>query len=241
MANPFKTQGWNQGLYEQSVTKKETLGALRFTADGRAFRYAKASGALVMGKACIMAPAIANHIKQANTGYTMAVGDMTVSVLIGATVLTANQYDDGYLQIYDGAAGAVGQQMLISSHGVSAAGTEAVLLNLAEPVRVAVIATDTFSLIPNPWSVVSNTTALANGFAGVAVIAVTTGYYCWLQTGGVGCALNQAGTALGTTINMSATAGALETTALFTSPIIGSTIGFAAVSAKYNPIFLGVH
>jgi len=239
MANPFKTQGWNQGLYEQSATKKETLGALRFTADGRSFRYARASGALAAGKACIMAPAIANHIKQANTGYTMSVGDMSVNVLIGATALTANQYDDGYLQIYDGAAGAVGQQMMISSHGVSAAGSEAVSLNLAEPVRAAVIATDSFALIPNPWSVVSNTTALANGFAGIAVIAVTTLYYCWLQTGGVGCVLNQANTALGSNINLSATAGALETSAGYTSPFIGNTIGFANVSAKYNPIFLG--
>ena len=241
MANPFKTQGWNQGLFEQSVTKKETLGALRFTADGRAFRYARASGALAAGKACIMAPAIANHIKQANTGYTMAVGAMSVSVLIGGTALTANQYDDGYLQIYDGAAGAVGQSMLISSHGVSAAGTEAVTLNLAEPVRAAVIATDTFALIPNPWSVATNTTALANGFAGVAVIPVTTLYYCWLQTGGVGCGLNQGGTALGSLINLSATAGAHETSAGYTSSFVGVSVSFAGISTKYNPIFLGVH
>jgi hypothetical protein len=231
--------GWNQGLYEQSATKKETLGALRFTADGRSFRYARASGALVAGKACIMAPAIANHVKQANTGYTMAVGDTCVTVLVGATAVTANQYDDGYLQIYDGAAGAVGQQMMISSHGVSAAGSEGVSLNLAEPVRAAVIATDSFALIPNPWSVASQTTALANGFAGIAVIPVTTLYYCWLQTGGVGCALNQGATPLGTSINMSATAGALETSAGYTSPFVGNAIGFASITAKYNPIFLG--
>jgi len=239
MANPFKTQGWNQGLYEQSATKKETLGALRFTQDGRCFRYAKAGGTLTAGKNCIMSVAVANHIKQANTGYTMAVGDMTVSVLIGATALTANQYDDGYLQIYDGAAAAVGQQMMISSHGVSAAGSEAVKLNLAEPVRAAVIATDTFSLIVNPWSGVTHAAVLANGYAGVTTIAVTSGYYCWLQTGGVACALVHANTVLGGEITMSATdSGGFDIAAGYTSKMCGTTIAHASIADKYNPLFL---
>lgn len=242
MTNPFKTQGWNQGLYEQSATKKEFLGTLRFTEDGRAFRYAKAGGTIAMGKNCIMAVTTANHIKQANTGYTMAVGAVQVSVLLGATACTANQYDDGYLQIYDGASTAVGQQCLIASHTISAAGSEAITLTLAEPIRAACIATDSYSLIPNPWNGVTHAATVANGNAGLAPIAVTSGYYFWLQTGGVGCGLCHANTALGSEITLSATdTGGYDVAAGYTSGFVGTTIGFAAIADKYNPLFLGIY
>lgn len=242
MANPFKTQGWNQGLYEQSATKKEFLGTIRFTEDGRVFRYAKAGGTIAMGKNCIMSVATANHVKQANTGYTMAVGAVHVQVLLGATACTANQYDDGYLQIYDGAAGTVGQQCLISSHTVSAAGSEAITLTLAEPIRVAAIATDTYSLIPNPWSGVTHASTVANGNAGLAPIAVTSGYYFWIQTGGPGCGLVHANTALGSEITLSASdSGGYDVAAGYTSGFVGTTFCFAGVADKYNPVFLGVY
>jgi hypothetical protein len=185
-----------------------------------------------------MAEATANHIKQVNTGYTMALGATTVSLLIGATAVTANQYDDGYLQIYDGAAAAVGQNLLISSHGISAAGSEAVSFVLKEPIIKACIATDTYSLIPNPWSSLTASAALAHGFAGISIIPVAASYYCWVQVGGVCCALNQGATPLGTMVNLSNTASSLMTSVGYTSLIVGDCIGYASVSTKYCPIML---
>jgi hypothetical protein len=241
MARPLKTTGFNQGLFDQSTTKKESYGKLRFTEDGRAFRYAKAGAAITAGAALYMAECTANHIKQVNTGYTMAVGATRVTLLLGATACTANMYDDGYLQIYDGAAAAVGQNLLISSHGVSAAAATAVDFTLKEPVLAAVIATDTYSLIPNPWSSVLVSAALAHGFAGVAPIAVTSGNYFWAQVGGLCCVLNQGGTALGTMVNLSATASATLTSVGYTSLCIGDCVGYAAITAKYCPIQLRVY
>jgi hypothetical protein len=242
MARPLKVSGFSQGIYEQSATKKETLGKLRFTEDGRAFRYAKNGGvALTMGQALYMAECTANHIKQVNTGYTMALGATSVTLLVGATAVTANMYDDGYLQIYDGAAAAVGQNLLISSHGISAAGSEGVNFVLKEGIIKACIATDTYSLIPNPWNGVLASAALAHGFAGVSIIPVTASYYCWVQTGGLCNVLNQGGTALGTMVNLSATASATLTSVGFTSMLIGECVGYAAITAKYCPIQLRLY
>lgn len=238
MPGDRKLSGFTQGLYDVSSTKKERFGALRETEDGRTFRYAKAGGTLVAGKNTYGAVGVANHIKQANTGYTMAVGATSVQVLVGATAVTANQYDDGYLQIYDGTAGTVGTQYLINSHTTSSAGSEAITLFLAEPIRVAVIATDTFSLVPHPYSSVIQQDTLAYQATGIPVTAVTSAYYCWIQTGGLGCSLNQANTALGSVITASTTSGATQTAAGYTSMFMGVTTSFANVTTKYNPVWL---
>jgi hypothetical protein len=58
---PLKTQGFAQRLYEQSSTKRETLGRLRFTDDGRAFRYAKAGGTIAAGYVCQGPEGVAEH------------------------------------------------------------------------------------------------------------------------------------------------------------------------------------
>jgi hypothetical protein len=235
----LKMTGFSQGLFEQSKDKKEPLGKLRFTEDGRAFRYARAGAtALTAGYALYLAEATANHIKQVNTGYTMAVGAYEVTLLLGATAVTANMYDDGYLQIYDGAAAAVGQNLQISSHDTAALST-ACKFRLKDPVLAACIATDTYSLIPNPWNGLVASAAVAHGFGGVAPIAVTANYYFWTQVGGTCCVLNHTTTPLGSMVGMSAaTTGALATAAAFTSLWVGEQIGYAAIADKYVPVQL---
>ena len=167
---------FQQGIHDQSSTKKHRLGTIRIEDDGRIFRYAKAGGTLLAGQMTTAAPGITNHIKQTVAAAgAAAVGDKQVNFTLGGTVCTASQYDDGWLQVYDGAAGTVGTQYRISSHGVSAAGSEAISVSLREPIRVAIISTDTWSLIPNPWSVVIQSAAAAEMFAGVPSIAVTSG------------------------------------------------------------------
>jgi hypothetical protein len=235
---PLKTQGFAQRLYEQSSTKRETLGRLRFTDDGRAFRYAKAAAAITMGQVCQGSAGVAEHTAEINTGYTMAAGATNVTLLVGAVAVTANMYDDGYLQIYDGAAAAVGQNMQISSHGVTTGSAGACNFTLKDPVIKACIATDTYNLVKNPWAEVIPGVHLADMFAGVAPIAVTSGYYFWIQTGGVACALNKSNTALGSVICLSTTSGAYITGSDYTSLLAGVTISYASVGDKYNPVYL---
>lgn len=236
--NSIKTQGWAQGVAEISVTKKEMLGTLRITDDGRKFRYGRAgsSVALARGQMCGTAPAIANHIKQTATAGAASVGATQFVATLGATAATENQYTDGFLQIYDGAAGAVGQNLQISYNPAAALST-AMTVQLRDPVQSAIIATDTYSLIPNPWSICIVIAAVATPPAGIPIIPVTAAYYAWFQTGGLACALNASATALGSETT-NTTTGAFITASIFTSYAYGYTISFAAIDAKYNPIFL---
>jgi hypothetical protein len=241
MDTAFKTQGWSQGIFKVSATKRELFGALRILPDGRKFRYGKAGGTLVAGGMCIMAEAVTNHIQQVQTsGAANAVGATVVTVYVGATAVTADQYKDGFLQVYDGAAGTTGVQYRISSHGVSAAGSEAISVTLVEPIQVATIVSDTFSLIPNPWSSCTHTTGKAHGAAGIAMKAASSGEYLWFQTGGPAICKAEGTAALGSEIGISNTTQEIELAAAYTDPTVGFVIGVANAAGKWSPVFLTI-
>ena len=233
--DPFKTTGWNQDLYAQSATKKESYGTLRFTKDGRAFRYGKAGEALTAGKATSLAEGTANHTVE--TGDVVALGATLVTLLLGATAAAENLYADGYLQVYDGEATVVGHQYLVVSHPATGS-AEDIILTLDRPIVAAWISTDTWALIPNPWSSLTHEASLVHGFGGVPVISVTSGYYAWFQVGGVACGLNGGNTALGSVMVPSGTEGAFKTMAAYDGGVVGQCIGYTGVNTKYCPILL---
>jgi hypothetical protein len=233
---------FQQGVYEMSATKKHRYGTLRINCDGTKYRYAKAGGTVVAGKACCAAAGVAEHTAEvvAAAGACSA-GVKEITFTVAAAAVTAGQYDDGLLIIYDGTAGSVGHKYRISSHGVSAAGSEAITVRLRDPIRTALIATDTWSLVPNPWSSVTHIAAVANMFAGIAPIAVTSGYYFWAQTGGEAVALYDQTTTVGTlgaALEVAVTAGALKCAEDYLGGVVGQIYGGAAVDTKYNAVFL---
>ncbi len=239
MNDAFKIQAFSQSISQSSTTKKAILGQLRIFPDGRKFRYGKAGGALVAGSACVGAVAVANHFGQVQTsGAANAVGATQVSVYVGATEVTANQYDDGFLQMYRGAAGTVGRQYKIASHTVSAAGGEIITVTLDEPLQVATLTTDYFSLIPNRYSSVTEVSAKATNFAGVAVCAVASGSYAWLQTGGPACCKTEGTAALGSKLGLSDTAKELELGNAYTDMTVAEVWAIANVAGYWSPVWL---
>lgn len=237
MTKPLNNTAWNQDILEQSATQKEVLGILRITEDGRKFRYAKAGEALAVGKIGQLAEGTANHVKQA--APAAAAGTIRIGLTVGATAVTENQYKDGYLQIYDGTSSGLGMQYRILSN-TACDSSGVTYVTLETPLKYALTAADYYSLIPNPWSSITQNASLAHGCAGVAVRPVTNGYYFWLQTAGVACVLNGGNTALGSAIVTSATEGAFKTMAAYDSGVIGYTIGFAGVDTKYCPVMLTI-
>ena len=233
---PFNITAWNQGLLDESATQKETLGVLRMTEDGRKYRYSKAGEALVPGKTGQLAEPTANHVKQATPA--LSAGDIRIGLTVGATAVTADQYKDGVLQIYDGTTTGLGMQYGIESNTACDA-SGVTYVTLKEPLKYALTAADFFSLIPNPWSSIAQAASLAHGCGGGVPRPVTNGYYFWLQTGGLGCNLNGGNTTLGSGMVQSATEGALKTQpdgALDSAPV-AYCIGFAGVDTKYCPVF----
>lgn len=236
---PLQNNAWNQGLYEVSSTKKHTLGALRVTDDGRRFRYAKAAATLAFGGATQAAAATANHVAQIQTsGAASEVGATTVTVYVGATAVTANMYDDGYLVVYRAGSGTAGHYYPIESHTTTSGSAGTITVKIKEPLRVKVYTDDYLSLFANPWSALAIGTDVAVFPTGQAMYAATSGQYLWVQTGGF-CVHKGGDTAA---VGMKMTTGTSDyttlTAAAYTSPTIGAVYATAAVSGYFGPIFM---
>ena len=241
MTEPVRINAWAQGLYDVSSTKLHTLGAIRETEDGRRFRYGKAGATMVAGGATQAAAATANHVAQQQTsGAANAAGATSVTVYVGATAVTANQYDDGYLVVYRAGSGTAGLYYPIASHTTSSAGSETITVTLKEPLKLATYTNDYFSLFCNPWSAVAVGTDVAVFPTGMAMYAASSGQYLWFQTGGF-CTQKGGDTAA---VGMMMTTGTTDYTTLtmaaYTSPQIGAIYSTAAVSGYFTPIFLTI-
>jgi hypothetical protein len=241
MDDSLKTQGFAQSIFKVSTTKREMLGQLRILPDGRKFRYARAGGTLAAGGMCGMNGATANHVAQIQTsGAANAAGATVVSVYVGATAVVAGEYVDGFLQIYDGTAGTTGFQYRITDHAASAAGSAIISVTLAEPIQVATVVGDYFSLIPCPWYSVTHTTSRTAGPAGVAMKVATVGQYLWLQTGGCAICKAEGTAAIGSKIGISNTAQEIELDDAYTSANAGFVYGYANATGKWVPVFLQI-
>jgi hypothetical protein len=180
---------------------------------------------------------VANHVKQAFTAT--AAGVKRLALTVGATAVTADQYKDGYLQIYDGTTTGLGMQYDIESNTACDA-SGITYVTLKDPLKYAVTTADYFSLLQNELSGVLQNASLAHGGAGIVPRPVTSGYYFWVKISGLSCCLNGGNTVLGAGVVPSATEGALKTQpdgALDSAPV-GYAISFASVDTKYCPVML---
>lgn len=234
----MKNTGFAQGLYATSSTQKECLGLLRVEPDGRKFRYAKSAGTLVAGKMCIMSVAIANHVN-ISMAVAASIGDTAVQIALGATAATADQYKDGYLIINDGTG--EGHCYGIDTNAAAALSTTC-QVTLKDPVQIALVTSGTseVSLIPNPFNGVTHSATEESGASGVAMTAVTSGDYCWVQSGGVACPLGSGSDGLGSVLSLDGTAGAVAVQANYTMNKIGTVFALASASGEYRPVWLTI-
>lgn len=238
MTGGIKNQ-FSQGLYKASTTMMERLGAKCILEDGRVFRYVKAgSGGLAPGKAAVAAAATANHINRA-VAAAFAIGVTEVSVPVGATAVTADQYKDGFLQVND-ATGEGYQYKIASNTACDSSGTT--IVQLSEPLRVALVAsTSEVSLIPSPYAGAVHTTTEENLPVGVACTTIAADSYGWVQTGGPGIALISGTPAVGTMLTLGAASGsliAINATLDIDQPIVAIAYSTAGVDTEYKPVFL---
>ena len=199
----------DQDVLSTSTTLKHDLGALGITTDGRKFRYCKAGGtALVAGKLQQSPVEITNHQDLTPTA-ARAIGDTTVTVTLGATAATLNQYSNGWL-VATTSTGA-GFQYKIKSHP-AADSLATLVVTLDDPFIVATATTTRFDLVLNPFNgVVVNPTTATSGPVGVAVYNIGASEFGWIQTNGPAVILSDAGSTVGTNVSASnATAGAVE-------------------------------
>jgi hypothetical protein len=165
------------------TTKLHTVGTRMILPDGRVFRYALANGALPAGQLVQESANVALHDMDLAVA-TAAIGATQITVTPGATAVTANQYQGGYLYVNDGAGGE-GQVYAIASHPAADAST-AFVVTLQSGITqaftngttlVGLKANAYFDCIPAP--VVPTARIL-----GAPVADIADNGYGWVQTWG---------------------------------------------------------
>lgn len=178
-----------QGLYEESITKKAELGRKLPFSDGRVFRYCQADGAITRGHIAAAGAVVANDNTVTQTGMTIAIsggsiGAKVVKVLLAAAT-TANLYEDGLLVIEGGTGLGYAYRIKSNKAGGAAVATPCEL-TLYDPIVVALDDTSIITLTKNRFKdvVVNPATTIISTPIGVPLIDITDNYFFWAQTRG---------------------------------------------------------
>lgn len=226
-----------QGIYEENSVAQGQVGTIR-RVGGRTFVYSKAGGtALGIGMLAIQPTPTANH-QNVVAAAIVPTGAREVTVTLGATLATLNQYADGYLVISD--ADSEGTAYKIRSNPAAASGAS-LTLTLWDAVHTALAVTSECCLIPAPYNgTVIAVTDQADVPAGIPIIAVTADYYYWSQTGGICPAWADENVTQGERLVAgTSVAGSVEADDAAGEPVIGLAY-IALVDDEFRPIYLTI-
>ena len=194
----------------------------------------------------------ANHQNLVVAAYTAPTNNLNaqVTVTLGGTLVTANQYAGGYL-VVNTLTGA-GQTLKIASHPAQATTTGNVVITLEDTPVTALDTTSTVSLVLNPCGSSNGTSVSTNGVVlashtslvqpvGVSLYAIaastaTVAEYGFLVTKGPTACLINGTPAIGLDVGASATTdGAVDAYAVATGARIGTAM-ITGISTRYMPI-----
>lgn len=225
-------------IRSNSSVQEAALGTKAVTPDGRAYRYVKAGAtALVVGKLYDGPAEIANHQNIA-VASAAAAGATSITVTLGATAATADQYAGGVIVIND--EDGQGQTLSIKSHpAADASASLVVTLDDDEPVVTALTTSSQATLVPNQYkSVIIHAASETGSSKGVAVTAITAAYYGWIQTRGPASCLQDASAAdIGKSVGASTTTAGSVTANDGTLREVGVMLE-TGVSTEYNAVDL---
>jgi hypothetical protein len=147
-----------------------------------------------------------------------------------------------YNNTSDYATGA-GQCYKIKGNSVGTAGGNCTITLYDDIVVIITAGTAKANLNTNPYKAIKISAANPVGFPiGIPLIAVTSGYYCWVQTWGPACVLVNGTVTLETALGRgTTTAGTvdIQATSALTNPIVG--IAMQPIASTYSgPIWLQI-
>jgi len=226
------------GVRSNSSVQELNLGTKVVVGDGREFRYVKAGAtALVAGK---VYDSPAQSTDNANIAVVLGTAGATqITVTLGSTAATVNQYAGGQVIIND--EDGQGFTYSIKSHPAADAAASLVLtLEDDEPIVTALTTSSQATLVANVYNGVIIHASTETGIpVGVAVTNITAAQYGWIQTRGPVSCLCGATTAIGQSVAASdTTAGAYEIGDGIL-PVIGYAVT-AGVATEYNVIYLNM-
>ena len=235
---------WGQEKETTTTRREHPLGAVGMTPDGRCFRWAFSGEAIGAGQLVMQKGAVANHDMDLATATAGSVGDTSITVTLGATAATLNQYEDGALYTNDG----TGEGHLYAIRSNPAADASASLvLTLHEKIREATSTSDTLNgLIENDYNDVEIYDAddIDGPALGVAPTEIANDTYFWLQTSGRAAVLIQGTVVLGDAVEASQTTdGAVclhDVSANTDQAPLGTCAGIIAVTTDYGYVNLQI-
>ncbi len=178
------------------------LGQKMVLPDGREFRHscAQTAAALVAGKLVMAGSAIADHgcgTADQMAGTVTAIGATSLIVKPGgSTAIGAAYYADGEMLVRDGTG--EGLHYKVKTNNSAATGASCTVgLQDTDGLIVALDATSRITLRRNPYFDLLTKTAdtvYTGPIVGVPVVAVSAGFYCWIQGKGLGPGFQSAAT-----------------------------------------------
>lgn len=217
------------------------VGSRWDTSDGRELILVRAGDAVAAGKLYQDAAIVANHQNLAVTAYTAysANGNVPakVTVTLGATAATANQYAGGFV-VVNSSTGA-GQTLRIASHP-AADSAASLVVTLEEGATVAITTSSKVCLIPpHGKDVVIFPTTPTGAAAGVGLYTIAAASYGFLTSKGLTSCLADGAITVGSAISPSnAVAGAVEG-GVIGQGIVGNA-NQAGVDTEYRTVFVNL-
>lgn len=226
------------GQTSNDASLSTQLGASFKSADGRSFTLVQNGASALVSGVLVQSPASIGANHTGLTVATAAIGAKQITVTLGATVVTANQYAGGFVVISAGTG--IGQTLRIASHP-AASGSATVVLTLEDALSVATAVADSKASLTLPQygsangtnvatsGVIVNPTTASGRVIGATVYPIpasstTVPTYGWIQTAGAVAVLNDSGTAIGLDVMPSSSvAGAVVTYVVATRNRVGTS------------------
>lgn len=241
----FPTQAQSIQVYGGTATDSSLstlLGSRWDLSDGREVALILSGAiALAAGKLNQDAAIVPNHQNLAVTavqaysanGNTPA----TVTVTLGATAATANQYAGGFLIVNDNVG--EGQTLKIASHPAAALSTSLVVTLEDGPNTALTTASEVCLILPHGANVVVFPTTATGAVAGVTLYPIPAAAYGFVVTKGIVACLADGAVTVGAAISPSnAVAGAVED-GVIAQGLVGNA-NQAGVDTEYRSIFINV-
>tara|TARA_X000001388_G_scaffold18882_2_gene12252 strand:- start:2074 stop:2880 length:807 start_codon:yes stop_codon:yes gene_type:complete len=181
--------GVTQGIYSESSTQLAPLGTKLEFDDGRMFRYTKSAAAITIGLVCGNDYSDGLLAETDNFTVSGSAGDREFSMTGGGSEFstTAEAYAGSYIVFTDGTG--AGQYFRIKDH--TTASSDKITFQLYDKLVTAPGSDTDIIIVGNPYGAVlaadgTSVGAATDSFAvGVNPIAISSGYYFWMQTRGI--------------------------------------------------------
>lgn len=174
----------NTNVWETGTSKLVSIGKRYRDQNGRTFHYGYAASEIAIGKVAIAAASVANHT-DLSFSSAPAANATEVSVTLGGTAATADQYKDGWLVVQDGTG--EGRAYPIEGHPAQATTTGNLTVYLKEKLRTAgATAESNVDLVYNKYDELRPVPDNGQAYipVGVPIVTIAASAYGWVQTWG---------------------------------------------------------